>query len=150
MSDAPSPEVSVVIPTRNRCDQLLVAIDSALAQEEVAVEVLVVDDGSTDGTEHVLSAVKGVRIIRHAATRGVATARNAGISAAAGQWVAFLDDDDVWAPWKLRRQLDAAQDAFAPWAYGASIVVDELDRIVDVHEAPSPDVIAEHLTRYNA
>ena len=153
MSNAPRaarPEVSVVIPTRNRRNSVLGAIESALRQEDVAVEVVVVDDGSTDGTEAAVSAVKGVRVIRHPVSLGVAAARNAGISAAAADWIALLDDDDLWAPWKLRRQLAAARDGGAPWAYGAAIVIDEQDRIVAVHEAPSPDLMAEHLTRYNA
>ena len=152
MSNAPRaarPEVSVVIPTRNRRNSVLGAIESALRQEDVAVEIVVVDDGSTDGTEAAVSAVGGVRVIRHPVSLGVAAARNAGISAAAANWIAFLDDDDLWAPWKLRRQLAAARDGGAPWAYGAAIVIDEQHRIVAVHEAPSPDLMAEHLTRYN-
>src|SRR5918992_1308501 len=103
MSNAPRaarPEVSVVIPTRNRRNTVLGAIESARRQEDVAVEVVVVDDGSTDGTEAAVSAVEGVRVIRHPVSRGVAAARNAGISAAAADWIAFLDDDDLWAPWK--------------------------------------------------
>jgi glycosyltransferase involved in cell wall biosynthesis len=144
------PEVSVVIPTRNRRHYVIETIESARRQDDVAVEVVVVDDGSTDGTRDAVSAVDGVRVIRHQIASGVAAARNAGIRAAAGAWVAFLDDDDLWAPWKLRRQLDAARASAAPWAYGAALVVDELDQVVRMDEAPSPDVIAEALRRYNA
>ena len=153
MFDAPraAPQaVSVIIPTRNRRSYLLGAIESARRQEGAAVEIIVVDDGSTDGTERAVSALDGVRVIRHSTCRGVAAARNTGIAAAAGDWIAFLDDDDLWAPSKLRRQLDAAREAAAPWAYGTAIVIDEQQRVVEVHDAPSPDSIGDELTRYNA
>lgn len=126
MRDAP--EVSVVIPTRSRWDLLsTAALPSALGQEDVDVEVVVVDDGSTDETAQQLRAEHDdrVRVVRHQRSRGVARARNAGIEAATGDWIAFLDDDDLWAPHKLRVQLDAASSRGASFAYGGAAAVAE-------------------------
>src|SRR2546427_7128355 len=104
-------EVTVVIPTRNRSRLLPVAVASALGQEDVEVEVVVVDDASTDETPDLIAdlADERVRVLRLSTRHGVARARNIGIAEARGGWLAFLDDDDIWGPRKLRWQLDAAQ-----------------------------------------
>jgi glycosyltransferase involved in cell wall biosynthesis len=123
-----APEVTVVIPTRSRWDLLATAaLPSALGQEDVEVEVVVVDDGSTDETADRLrgEADDRVHVVRHPRSRGVARARNAGIEAASGDWIAFLDDDDLWAPHKLRAQLDAADSQGASFAYGGAAAVAE-------------------------
>jgi glycosyltransferase involved in cell wall biosynthesis len=97
--------LSAVIPAYNAEAWLGQAIESALAQEEVALEVVVVDDGSTDGTAEVLATFGDrIRLVRQA-NRGLPAARNAGIAAARGDLVAFLDADDTWEPSKSRRQL---------------------------------------------
>src|SRR5439155_20114090 len=104
------PEVSVVIPRRNRWPLLAAhALPSALCQEEVELEVIVVDDGSTDGTPSRLELLADSRLhVRPLEkSRGVAAARNAGIEEARGEWIAFLDDDDLWSPRKLRTHVDA-------------------------------------------
>jgi glycosyltransferase involved in cell wall biosynthesis len=99
------PEVSVVIPTYNRRAMLLEAIDSVLAQSNQSFELIVVDDGSTDGTdEHLTRLGKTVRIER-IDRRGPAAARNRGGALASAPLIAFLDSDDLWAPTKLERQL---------------------------------------------
>ena len=95
------PEVSVVVPTRDRWELLSTcALPSATCQEGVAIEVIVVDDGSSDGTAAGLAALDDPRVltVRHDRPRGVSAARNSGIRAARGTWLAFLDDDDLWAP----------------------------------------------------
>jgi glycosyltransferase involved in cell wall biosynthesis len=120
------PDVTVVIPTLNRWQLLSTgALRSALGQEDVAVEVVVVDDGSTDETPAGLAALddERVRVVRHERPGGLARARNAGIAAARSEWVAFLDDDDLWAPWKLRRQLDVAASADATFVYSPALYV---------------------------
>jgi hypothetical protein len=101
-------KLSVIIPTFNRSACVGEAIRSALEQTRPPDEVIVVDDGSTDETADVLSAFgSAVRVIRQA-NAGVSAARNAGIGAARGEWLAFLDSDDLWMPEKLERQLKSA------------------------------------------
>ncbi|GAB4377680.1 MAG: hypothetical protein Kow00121_27820 [Elainellaceae cyanobacterium] len=100
-----SPQVSVVIPTYN-CDRYLAeAIDSVLAQTYQDFEVIVVDDGSTDGTPQILQRYRNhIRVVRQA-NQGVAAARNHGIAIAQGRWIAFLDADDSFLPDKLTGQI---------------------------------------------
>lgn len=98
--------VSVVIPAYNVGRHIAEAIDSVLAQDYPQVEILVVDDGSKDDTAALVAAgYPQVTLIRKA-NGGAATARNAGIRAARGEFVAFLDADDIWLPGKLTAQLD--------------------------------------------
>jgi glycosyltransferase involved in cell wall biosynthesis len=132
--------VSVVVPTRNRWTLLSRnALRSGLDQEGVDHEVIVVDDGSDDGTAEQLSRLgdSRLRVVRHQRPLGVAQARNAGIAAARGEWVAFLDDDDLWSPHKLRMQIDASRAEGADWAYAGVVSVRE-DRTVD-YVFPLPD-----------
>ena len=101
-----TPGVSVIIPTYNRRAMLLEAIDSVLAQSTRAFELIVIDDGSNDGTaEHLKSLGDNMRTARleHC---GPAAARNRGVAMANAPLIAFLDSDDLWAPTKLERQLD--------------------------------------------
>jgi Glycosyl transferase family 2 len=138
----PSEGVSVVIPTRNRVGFLLRALRSVFAQHEPVLEIIVVDEASTDGTAATLAAIDDprIRVIRHAVPHGVSGARNAGVAAARGRWVAFLDDDDVWMPETLaahRRRL--AQIPEARWAFGDALVLDEhLRPITDQTSPPHP------------
>ena len=97
--------ISVIIPAYNYARYLPEAIDSALAQTYPLLEVIVVDDGSTDDTPAVLAAYGNrIRVIRQQ-NLGVSAARNAGISAARGEYVALLDADDVWQPAKIETQM---------------------------------------------
>lgn len=98
MTVLPEPLVSVVVPTHNYGRFLARAIDSALAQDLSALEVLVVDDGSTDGTAEGMARYTGEPRVRYLAQShgGVSKARNAGILAARGRYVALLDADDLW------------------------------------------------------
>lgn len=98
--------VSAIIPTYNRRELVQRAIDSVLAQDVGVDEVIVVDDGSTDGTAEALRARYGERITcLRQANAGVSAARNAGMAAARGEFLALLDSDDLWMPDKTRRQL---------------------------------------------
>jgi glycosyltransferase involved in cell wall biosynthesis len=144
--------VTVVIPTKDRWDVLSrAALPSALGQERVELEVVVVDDGSTDGTEARLAALDDsrVRVVRHERALGVAAARNAGVAAARGTWVAFLDDDDLWSPAKLRRQLDAAAAADASFVYASGAAVDGSFRFLFNVAAPDPATITQQLLQWN-
>ena len=100
--------VSVVVPTYNRAYCLQRCVNSVLEQSYPHVEVLLVDDGSQDGTEDLVKSRYGgddrVRYVFQA-NRGVAAARNRGFSLAQGEFVALLDSDDVWKPWKLELQV---------------------------------------------
>ena len=96
-----SEQVSVIIPVYNRARPVTRAIDSVLKQTRPPLEIIVVDDGSTDETPDVLRQYGSkIKIIRQA-HRGVSAARNRGIRSASGQWIALLDSDDEWMPKKL-------------------------------------------------
>ncbi|MGD1018516.1 MAG: glycosyltransferase family A protein [Verrucomicrobiia bacterium] len=103
-----SPLVSVVIPTHNYGRYIGETVESALGQTYSPVEIIVVDDGSTDDTRGRLTAYDGrIRYI-HQQCRGVSAARNTGIQAARGEFVALLDSDDLWVPDKVERQVAVA------------------------------------------
>jgi glycosyltransferase involved in cell wall biosynthesis len=105
---------SIVIPTYNRRDLLRRALDSVRAQTFTDFETIVVDDGSTDGTAEYLARLAGkVRVIQQR-NSGPGAARNAGAAIAAGEYIAFLDSDDLWFPWTLAtyaRAIDAGSPA---------------------------------------
>ncbi len=102
--------VSVVIPTRNRPQLVVRAVNSALAQSYANLEVVVVVDGPDAETTHALELVgdERLRVIVLPSARGGANARNAGSKAARGGWIAFLDDDDEWLPEKIELQMNVA------------------------------------------
>lgn len=118
--------VSVVIPTYNRSRQVMEAVHSVLDQTWSDCEVIVVDDGSDDETAQVLD-VFGDRI-RYIKTenRGVAAARNRGVREARGEWLAFLDSDDLWNPTKIERQMEALQAVGADVCFCMSVDDDGL------------------------
>lgn len=105
------PTVSVIIPTHDRCEHLRSAIASVLTQTFQDFEITVVDDGSQDHPREVVTAFSDgrIRYVRHETNKGVATARNTGISNSTGDYIAFLDDDDQWLPQKLTTQMDLMQ-----------------------------------------
>jgi glycosyltransferase involved in cell wall biosynthesis len=104
------PLVSVIIPTYNCAPYLSEAIDSVLLQAGVNMEIIVVDDGSTDNTKEVVEKYRGrITYITQVPGRGASAARNLGIQHASGEWIAFQDADDIWLPEKLAMQLDALQ-----------------------------------------
>lgn len=109
----PARTVSVIIPTYNRADSLPEALETVLGQVPAPDEVIVVDDGSQDNTREVM-ADYGNRIVAiHQENAGAAAARNAGMARATGDWLAFLDSDDLWRPGRmaaLHRDLDAAKE----------------------------------------
>ena len=144
-----APEVSIVIPTRDRWSLLQAAIGAALRQEEVEFEVIVVDDGSRDETPARLGEIEDarLRILRNDESLGVARARNRGLAEARGTWTAFLDDDDVWSPRKLRAQLDAA--AGASFVYGSTLLLDRTRTPVRALPAPDPSSLARRLLLTN-
>ncbi len=111
------PLVSAVIPTRNRPEMVVRAVSSALSQTYENIEVVVVVDGPDRGTADALERVNNPRlkIVLLPESVGGSGARNAGVKAANGEWVAFLDDDDVWLPEKIQKQLALAISAPEPY-----------------------------------
>ena len=144
--------VSVVIPTRDRSRRLFMTLRSALAQRAVPLEVIVVDDGSKDDTSERVTDLGDprVRLVRNESPRGESGARNRGLAEARGAWVAFLDDDDLWAPDKLSRQLQALLETRREWAYAGDVVVDDELRIKHGALPPSPEELMASLQHYNS
>src|SRR5690349_21108150 len=98
------PAVSIIIPTYNRRELVCEAIASVLAQSLKDFELIVVDDGSEDGTAEAVREFADVRYIWQL-NRGVSAARNLGVTFSTGEWIAFLDSDDLWQPRKLEQQV---------------------------------------------
>src|ERR1700678_4760251 len=114
--------VSAVIPTRGRPELLCRAVRSALAQTLRQIEVVVVIDGEDPATSIALDELAQqdgrLRVLALGASVGGSAARNRGVDAASGEWIAFLDDDDEWLPGKLQAQFDAMKASTAPVAIG--------------------------------
>ena len=110
-----NPKISIVIPTFNRENIICDAINSVLGQNYNDFEIIVVDDGSTDGTHEVLNGFGNqIRVVRQV-NSGVSAARNAGILAARGEWIAFLDSDDEWHP-------DTLEYLFGPFSNDSKVI----------------------------
>lgn len=129
MHNPSNPTVSVIIPTYNRAHVLGRAVRSVLNQTYQDFELIVVDDGSSDGTSEAVRAFADppIRYLRHERNRGAAAARNSGIEAARGEYVAFLDSDDEWLPEKLKKQMKA----FANLSSRVGMVYTDLWKIGD-------------------
>jgi glycosyltransferase involved in cell wall biosynthesis len=147
--------VSALIPAFNRRDYLPRAIDSVLAQTVAVDEIVVVDDGSTDGSADFIEARYGnrVRVVRQTNT-GVAGARHRGIQEARGEWIAFLDSDDEWLPTRNAELLKAAQQmpTEVAWVFGALRIVTDggegptLFEEHGLHLEKSPQIFADSIS----
>jgi glycosyltransferase involved in cell wall biosynthesis len=127
------------------------SLSSALGQEGVDLQVIVIDEASSDETPERLASMDDDRVsfLRHDKPRGPAGARNAGIERAAGEWIAFLDDDDIWAPHKLRAQLGRAAEGGNGISYTSRIEVDDRMAVINTRHAPDPDRLAIRLLSNN-
>jgi glycosyltransferase involved in cell wall biosynthesis len=141
------PQVSVVISTYNRKGLLPIALRSALGQRDVDHEVIVVDNGSTDGTAQLLAAWSDprLRIIRNETSLGSVGGRNTGLVHAEGEWVGMLDDDDLWAPDKLRAQLDAVEATGRNWVYTGCVHIDGAGEILGGRPPLPPETVMAEL-----
>lgn len=121
---------SVVIPTYNRAALLREALNSVFAQEFTDFEVIVVDDGSTDETKSVARSFgERVRFFRQE-NRGPGAARNLGIHRASGEYVAFLDSDDVWFPWTLATHVETIRASARPsFISGRGVAITEYGQV---------------------
>jgi glycosyltransferase involved in cell wall biosynthesis len=141
------PDISVIVPTHNRNELLRLTLRSILAQRDVDLEIIVIDDGSPVNVSDIVATFGDarIRVIRHDRPSGVSTARNRGADAATGDWLAFCDDDDLWAPDKLARQLAAAADAGSTWSYAGAVHVNINHRITSGSPPPRPQQLLERL-----
>jgi glycosyltransferase involved in cell wall biosynthesis len=146
-----TPEVSAIVPTHDRSSLLPTTLTTVLWQRDVDLEVVVVDDGSTEDVSAIVDRFQDnrIRLVRNDAAQGVSAARSRGVEKARGRWVAFVDDDDLWAPNKLRAQLAAVSAVNAEWAYCGSVSVDLELNIVGGQPPPSPHDVASKIARYN-
>jgi glycosyltransferase involved in cell wall biosynthesis len=107
------PKVSVIIPTHNRVNSLTAAVNSVLSQTFQDFELIIVNDASTDETNNYLTQLvesdTRIKFISNTTSLGGSQSRNSGIYASHGEWLAFLDDDDIWLPEKLEKQLNALE-----------------------------------------
>lgn len=146
------PIVSVVIPTYNRRALLPQAVDSVRAQTFGDWELIVADDGSTDGSADAVEALGDprVRVLRLPHIGNVASVRNAGVAASRGEWLAFLDSDDVWLPRRLEVQFAAIGVTSAQWSYAGVELMDPAGRPVPMragtYRAISGSIVREVLT----
>ncbi len=143
--------VTVVIPTRNRFELLHATLQTVLGQRRVETEVVIVDDGSTPDQAAAVAKLggKSVQIIRNEESGGPAAARNQGLFAASTPWVAFCDDDDLWAPDKLAGQLGALQASPSAWVYTGAVKFYEGPTIWQVMPPPTPDEVRSELASRN-
>ncbi|HEY6545475.1 MAG TPA: glycosyltransferase family 2 protein [Dokdonella sp.] len=144
--------VSVVMPAWNAAGTIARSIESVLGQRHAQFELLVVDDASTDATAQLVDgyamADARVRLIRQPANGGVAAARNTGIAAARGEYVAFLDSDDWWHPAKLERQLAQMRRENAQVSYCSYQRVAEDGRVLSL-VVPPREVTHAQMLRSN-
>lgn len=134
------PEATIAIPTYDRERLIGPTLAGALGQEDVDLEVIVVVDASPDRSAELLERIGDprLRVLVQPENRGQAAARNRAIAASQSEWFAFLDDDDLWAPDKLRRQLDAAHRDAADIAFSTAMVLDPDLHPIHAFHPPDP------------
>jgi glycosyltransferase involved in cell wall biosynthesis len=145
------PEVTAVIPTHNRARLLVNTLRTVLWQRDVSIEVVVVDDGSTDDTAKAVEQLADprIRLIRNDRPQGVSAARNRGAEQGQAAWLAFCDDDDLWAPDKLASQLAAARAVGSGWAYGGAVHVNIHLAVLSAKRPPDPARLVSVLPGWN-
>ena len=143
---------SVVIPTHDRTELLLQTLRSVLGQRDVDFEIVVVDDGSSADVGSAVSSLGDdrVRVARHERSVGVARARNRGIEEVGGEWVGFVDDDDLWAPDKLASQLHVLRATGRRWAYTGAVNITSAGAVIGGYPPPPPEEVAASLPRRNS
>lgn len=141
--------VSIVLPTKDRPRELARAVRTVLAQTHEDWELLVVDDASEPAAAIGVNDPR-IHVHRHDTPRGVSAARNMALASARGEWVALLDDDDLWAPEKLERQLACAEHTGAELIYTSTLLVDARGRVRRANPVHPSDNLARDLCRFNA
>jgi glycosyltransferase involved in cell wall biosynthesis len=148
-----TPEVSVVVPTHDRRELLARTVSTILWQRDVDLEIIVVDDGSADATlvPRVIEEFGDhrIKVVRHESPRRVSAARNRGLREARADWLAFCDDDDLWAPDKLALQLAAARRTGRRWVYVGAVRIDLGQQIIGGSPPPTVEEFLAILPRWN-
>lgn len=142
--------VSVIIPAYNRASVIERAIDSVIAQTFDDLEIIVIDDGSTDNTEEIVKSISDERIryIRCETNRGPGATRNEGLKIAQGKYIAFLDSDDEWLPEKIEKQVALMESLPEEWGVchtGAHIIK---DGSITVTHRPNPSLNGQVFQQY--
>jgi glycosyltransferase involved in cell wall biosynthesis len=145
------PDASVVIPTFGRWEFVETALRSVRLQEGPTVETVIVADGPRAHEWDDRPEVRNgdIRVLAREHGDGVADARNRGMAAATGRWIAFLDDDDLWAPGKLAGQIAAMEAADAGFGYSSGVVVNPDMEVRWQEIAPAPEDLRAHLVENN-
>ncbi len=137
------PVVSVIIPTRNRIDYIAKAIESVLTQTFQDFEILIIDGSSTNATKDIIKNFTDKRIgyFPQKGKKSLAGARNQGIKESHGQFIAFLDDDDVWLPRKLEKQIAMLRqnESFGLVYTSISYVMQADGRVIGLYNRPTID-----------
>ena len=133
-------KISVIIPVYNTEKYLAQAIQSVLKQEEKPLEIIVVDDGSTDGSVNVATKFGSqISLYQHQTNKGVGAARNLGVNNSKGEFLAFLDADDQWTPGRIEKQIDVMMHNSAiALVAGDMAEIDLQDRVM------VPTVLGKH------
>jgi glycosyltransferase involved in cell wall biosynthesis len=128
------PLVTVIIPTYNRRSLIREAIESVITQTYKNWELVVVDDGSTDGTKDFIKSISDqrIRLVELQHWGNIAQVRNAGVEAASGEWIAFLDSDDTWLPQKLEIQIGLLLKEKKRWGYGGFELMNEEGKTIPI------------------
>jgi glycosyltransferase involved in cell wall biosynthesis len=139
--------ISVVMPVYNQARYIMRAVESVWAQDVPDVEIVIIDDGSTDETGVVLRSLAGKENVRCLTQEnaGPAAARNRAIRESRGEWIAFLDGDDYWLAGKLKAQLRVLEERGGEFAYCGAIIVDDDGRTISTHPAVAPDSLLSSL-----
>lgn len=150
--DGSLPEVSVVVPTHHRADLVAHTLRSILGQTVTEIEVIVVIDGADEPTARVIDSIADgrVRAVTNREPLGVSRARNTGLHHSRAPWVAFCDDDDLWAPSKLEEQLDALRSApGSRWSATSAVLLLGDGTIGAIQNCPDATRVREGLRREN-
>ncbi len=154
MAGAERVDISIVVPTRNRralLQRLLERLDAI--DDDLAYEVIVVDEASSDDTAELLAGLRTkrmqLRIIRHDPPMGPSGARNAGLAAARGEFIGWIDDDDLTSPDRLRLQREMMRASGASWAICAKVDIDDDLRVIGHTPCPPAAGFVDGLLAFN-
>lgn len=146
-------QVSVIMPAYNSAQFIAAAIDSVLAQTWPHWELLVIDDGSKDGTLKIIEDYSrqhsNIKILTNSTNQGTGAARNRGIEAATGRFIAFLDADDLWLPAKLEKQLEFMQEKHLSMTFSSYYLMDEEGNTLHREVKALPELTYQKLLKSN-